>query len=355
MKIQNTTTKIIKLGFLLFLVVFLIIPKCKAESGSISTRLPADITKINEITKYLDNTQDTRDSILLKLGEYKTYYNQSSDFYSSESCKTGGSLDTLCDKGQTNATAMMSSLDLMAKSTTEEEFNNATNQYNQSVEDYNQTIKELNDTTGAGNSSDVGPLYVFLSIFFGIITIILYQKSRILPLGQARKIKKQVMTNLLKTSLWPTIGALVTTIWFYSTPPGSQYFILWGPMLIGFCYFISALSKYFKFRKELKKAIKEEDEYIKNVFGQGGYAESQEAHTETYHADGKLEECLRILDCKIDDSIDQIKTKYRKLVKDFHPDTLSSKKLPEELLEYSNNRFKDIQNAYEYIREYKGF
>ncbi|MFN8576347.1 MAG: DnaJ domain-containing protein [Candidatus Sericytochromatia bacterium] len=67
------------------------------------------------------------------------------------------------------------------------------------------------------------------------------------------------------------------------------------------------------------------------------------------------EEYYSILECKVTDSNDIIKGNYRKLVKDFHPDTISGKDLPKPFIEFANNKFKEIQTAYEYIKKERNF
>ena len=57
----------------------------------------------------------------------------------------------------------------------------------------------------------------------------------------------------------------------------------------------------------------------------------------------------KILDCTPESSNDEIKSNYRKLVKDFHPDTIISKGLPEEFTDFAEKRFREIQESYEKI------
>ncbi|MFZ7126535.1 MAG: TerB family tellurite resistance protein [Desulfobacterales bacterium] len=54
------------------------------------------------------------------------------------------------------------------------------------------------------------------------------------------------------------------------------------------------------------------------------------------------------------DSIETIKSRYRTLVKEYHPDRIASKGLPDELLEVAEEKFREIQAAYETIKEERG-
>ena len=53
-------------------------------------------------------------------------------------------------------------------------------------------------------------------------------------------------------------------------------------------------------------------------------------------------------------SDDEIKRQYRKLVKEYHPDTIASKGLPEEFNKFASEKFREIQNAYDAVRQERG-
>ncbi|HJO62430.1 MAG TPA: DnaJ domain-containing protein, partial [Desulfobacterales bacterium] len=61
------------------------------------------------------------------------------------------------------------------------------------------------------------------------------------------------------------------------------------------------------------------------------------------------------LKSKSSDSNDQIKKHYRKLVLEYHPDTIASKGLPEEFMKFANDKFREIQEAYEVIKKERRF
>ena len=52
-------------------------------------------------------------------------------------------------------------------------------------------------------------------------------------------------------------------------------------------------------------------------------------------------------------SFEEIKIAYRRKRKEFHPDTLLSKGLPEELLDKAKEKFIEIQSAFEEIEKQK--
>ncbi|WP_027360357.1 TerB family tellurite resistance protein [Desulforegula conservatrix] len=56
-----------------------------------------------------------------------------------------------------------------------------------------------------------------------------------------------------------------------------------------------------------------------------------------------------------DSSDAEIKSRYRKLVHEYHPDKLAAKGVPDEFARYARERFGEIQSAYEEIRKERGF
>ena len=62
----------------------------------------------------------------------------------------------------------------------------------------------------------------------------------------------------------------------------------------------------------------------------------------------------QVLGVTAEASDDEIKGRYRSLVKEFHPDRIASKGLPDEFTEFAENKFREIQEAYEAIKEKRG-
>ncbi len=61
-----------------------------------------------------------------------------------------------------------------------------------------------------------------------------------------------------------------------------------------------------------------------------------------------------ILGCDKNDSDQHIKKQYRKLVSDYHPDKIAAKGLPEEFIKFANDKFREIQEAYEVVKKERG-
>lgn len=62
----------------------------------------------------------------------------------------------------------------------------------------------------------------------------------------------------------------------------------------------------------------------------------------------------KILGVSPDSSREEIKRSYRKLVTEYHPDKLVSKGLPEDFIQFANQRLTEINGAYEYIKKERG-
>ena len=79
-------------------------------------------------------------------------------------------------------------------------------------------------------------------------------------------------------------------------------------------------------------------------FSEADYIKIKQKYAKTVH------KSFALLGCDPNDSDEMIKSKYRKLVNDFHPDKIASKGLPEEFTKFANEKFQEIQLAYEDIK-----
>lgn len=63
----------------------------------------------------------------------------------------------------------------------------------------------------------------------------------------------------------------------------------------------------------------------------------------------------KILGCTGNDSDNEIKRQYRKMVSEFHPDRVAGKDLSPEFVKLAEDKFREVQDAYEKIRKERGF
>ena len=61
-----------------------------------------------------------------------------------------------------------------------------------------------------------------------------------------------------------------------------------------------------------------------------------------------------VLKCDHNASDDEVKKQYRKLVTEYHPDKIEAKGLPEEFIKLANEKFKEIQEAWDAIKKERG-
>lgn len=68
-----------------------------------------------------------------------------------------------------------------------------------------------------------------------------------------------------------------------------------------------------------------------------------------------IKEYFEILGCDENATNAEIKKAYRQKVKEFHPDTIMGKNLPESFIKFANEQMRLITESYEEIRKYRGF
>ena len=69
----------------------------------------------------------------------------------------------------------------------------------------------------------------------------------------------------------------------------------------------------------------------------------------------KSEPYYAVLKCDETATNEEIKKQYRALVREYHPDKIEAKGLPEEFIKFAGDKFNEIQEAYEHIRKVRGF
>ena len=81
-------------------------------------------------------------------------------------------------------------------------------------------------------------------------------------------------------------------------------------------------------------------------FGQGRQAPRSE--------ETALEEAYKALGIAASATDKEVKTAYRRLINQHHPDKLASKGLPESMQEVAKEKTREIRTAYERIRDHRG-
>lgn len=139
-----------------------------------------------------------------------------------------------------------------------EKHNNAIDQYNLLADNYN---KE----SGVTDAFAARTWLIIASVFFSLISIFLFFKSRVRSSLQAEKIRASVFQNMFANSLAMSAGMIITTAGYaYAVKNGGTYYILWGPVVFGGWRFLTGLANYFgNGRKTLNQLLTLEESQAK--------------------------------------------------------------------------------------------
>ncbi len=69
----------------------------------------------------------------------------------------------------------------------------------------------------------------------------------------------------------------------------------------------------------------------------------------------QIDRYYQVLQCEREDTNEEIKRRYRRLVNEYHPDKIASKGLPEQFSHFAAEKFREIQDAYDHVRVERGF
>jgi hypothetical protein len=67
-----------------------------------------------------------------------------------------------------------------------------------------------------------------------------------------------------------------------------------------------------------------------------------------------LDKYYETLESKSTDEFDVVKKNYRRLIKQFHYDSIASKNLPDEMVKFAEQKTQDLNEAYSAIKEARG-
>lgn len=125
----------------------------------------------------------------------------------------------------------------------------------------------------------------------------------------------------------------------------SIYYYLWKVVVCD----DGLLSSDEKILKEIPEFFKLPDkEFYENL---NYFLEDDEEEDDDEFTD--IEASYLILNCNVNDSMEVIKKSYIKLIKEYHPDKIQSKELPDAFIVFATEQTQKINNAYENIKNYK--
>ena len=92
---------------------------------------------------------------------------------------------------------------------------------------------------------------------------------------------------------------------------------------------------------------------IQNAVNIFGMSQSRYTQLKSQYA-ATSDHAYHTLGCQRDDTDEQIKKKYRQLVQAYHPDKIASQGLPDEFTQLAQEKFREIQTAFEAIKKERG-
>jgi len=82
--------------------------------------------------------------------------------------------------------------------------------------------------------------------------------------------------------------------------------------------------------------------------------QNQQQKSNIHHQNSSIDENYKLLEVTLNHSNQEIKKSYRRLVQCYHSDILASKNLPQDMIDFAEEKLKRINNAYEIIKKQRG-
>jgi DnaJ like chaperone protein len=98
-----------------------------------------------------------------------------------------------------------------------------------------------------------------------------------------------------------------------------------------------------------------EESFIRTIASDLGLSPREYEGCTALFRRGNLSAAYAVLQVSPDASNEEIKKSYRRLAREYHPDKLAAKGLPEDLTKYANEKLQAINEAYDLIREQRNF
>ena len=96
-----------------------------------------------------------------------------------------------------------------------------------------------------------------------------------------------------------------------------------------------------------------EEELINSAVGMFHFSTERYQQMKTQYV-GSTEADYALLGCSANDSDEQVKRCYRQRVHEYHPDKIAAKGLPDEFTRFAQDKFRDIQEAWDRIKVSRG-
>lgn len=215
-------------------------------ASKVIQRVDQDITVLNGFIDKLEKVE-SYEQLVSNVDELQAYLITSSTFYETID---GSSNDTellqLVAEIKASITELHISLSSVKTSMAagdKDGFESALRNYDQNIDNLNASVQKLNAYI-QDNQFNWEPLLMWATIIsFAISAALLFlSKSReTLPSEQLRN---QYEFDLFKASLWPFVGSLGSYVWYLLTPAGGTFYVLTGPIVVGYIQFFRGIATY---------------------------------------------------------------------------------------------------------------
>jgi hypothetical protein len=219
-----------------------------ADQSEILQRVDSDIQIANTLLDNIDSVQDDPQAILEVLlrdiPSVTQHLNDSSRYYESLiATESDEELKAILRSVNNDINGLSSSLLMVEAAINADDadsYLSALEEFDSYAASLNTNVEALNNHFGVADYSWLAwPFWLALPF-----SIILFIKSRGSPLLPADQLRKKYEFELFKSSLWPTIGSAVSYLWYLLTPAGGTFYVLYGPIIIGYFQFFRGLYTY---------------------------------------------------------------------------------------------------------------
>lgn len=248
---MKTLVLLIASIFLTFFFAPAVFAQNSQDQTSLVQKISEDLTVLNNWVSLAENAEKTEgadQSFYHEISTLISHLNDSQDFYAGLLSDT--SLDEATRLEVENIisaerliSTSLSDLKIAIDNSNDAGIDPALNNYQLGIEKFNTAIENL-PTYEGGFGNEYSLIMLISSIASGIISITLFVLSRNQAVLPSDQLKKDMWLALFKSSLWPSIGSIASFVWYELTPPGGTFYVLWGPVLFGYFYFIKGIFIY---------------------------------------------------------------------------------------------------------------
>ena len=251
---------------ILFFTLFLLPRSVYGYTQSeIIQRIDSDVEAVNSLSDSTEAVKGDANAILEILARdipsVVRHLDESSNFYAlAILSETDEELKAILTNIDNDIKGLSSSLVSVEESMSEEDedkYTNAFTQFDSYIESLNSDMKLFNDHFGGGVDYSWLAWPFWMSL---IISIVLFMMSRGNPVLPAEQLRNKFEFALFKSSLWPLGGSAISYFWFLGTPPGGTFYLLWGPIGIGFFQFFKGLYAYITLARPAINLAKKEQQ-----------------------------------------------------------------------------------------------